>query len=139
MSDWSNRFTVIPHAEDGRDRDGADCLGLVRIIYAEMLGITLPDYLGRVCEAEHAEIEARLKGETSSIDWRPVERGEERAFDLLTFMRGPWVRHLGVVVRPGLMIHAAPHVGASLAPYDYGYWNSRFNGLHRHVLTGGSA
>ncbi|MBN7785130.1 C40 family peptidase [Ponticoccus gilvus] len=134
---WPNDFTGLPHLEGGRSRSGCDCLGLARVIYAEMLGIALPDYQGGVCPEEHAEIDARIVGEAVSPYWRQIARGHERAFDLVVFRRGAWLRHIGVVVEPGLMIHAAPPGDSALCRYDRGAWSGRFAGLHRHVRMEG--
>ena len=41
-----SNFVGIPHADLGRDRAGCDCYGLLRLVYAEDLGIALPSFTG---------------------------------------------------------------------------------------------
>ena len=102
---WSDRFIGIPFIEFGRSRAGCDCWGLACTIYAEELGISLPQYLGDYTSAEERrEISALIDGAAVSPLWLPVT-GEASAFDIAVFRRGRLSSHLGIVVRPGLMIH----------------------------------
>jgi len=64
-------FVGIPHADLGRDRAGCDCYGLLRIVYAEDLGIALPSFTGTYATcAEHAQIAALLAGEAAAGPWQ---------------------------------------------------------------------
>ena len=40
---WANEYVGLPWRWGGRDRIGVDCYGLLRMVYADMLEITLPD------------------------------------------------------------------------------------------------
>ncbi|MBA85743.1 NlpC/P60 family protein [Thalassobius sp. S69A] len=130
---WSNRFVGIPHEDLGRTREGADCWGLACIIYAEELGITLPDYLGYGSAEEHGEIAALIEGAQVSPLWVPIE-GPAIAFDIAVFRRGRLPTHLGVVVRHGIMIHMAAEDAAKHQDYRHGPWSNRFAGHFRHRL-----
>lgn len=130
---WSDRYVGIPYVDFGRDRAGCDCWGLACLIYREELGITLPDYLGEYASPEEqGEIAALIAGAAISPIWIPVT-GPAEAFDVAVFRRGRLSSHLGVVIRPGLMIHMEGEDCAKLADYRSGRWSHRFNGLFRHV------
>jgi cell wall-associated NlpC family hydrolase len=128
---WSNRYIGTPWAEFGRSVAGVDCWGLACIIYAEELGISLPDYLGYGSVAELDEINALVDGATASPLWLPVD-GPAIAFDIALFRRGRFSSHVGIVVRHGLMIHVAAHDCAKLESYRGGVWGARLRGHWRH-------
>ena len=62
--------------------------------------------------------------------WRQVE--EERPTDaiLLRFADRPF--HVGVVVKPGLMLHTAEKTGALIEAYRSPAFNRRILGFYRH-------
>ena len=128
---WSNRHVGIPYAPLGRARAGCDCWGLACVIYAEELGISLPDYLGYASVEEHGEIAALIGGAATSPLWVPVT-GEALAFDIAVFRRGRLSTHLGIVIRHGIMIHMLDEDAAKVQGYGDGPWHHRFNGHFRH-------
>lgn len=44
-ANWVQRYVGIPYRPCGRDHYGIDCYGLVCLVYREVLGIELPDWL----------------------------------------------------------------------------------------------
>lgn len=132
---WPNRYIGTPWREFGRDGAGCDCWGLACIIYQAELGIALPDYLGYGSVDEHAEISALVEGATSSPLWCPVS-GLAAPFDVAVFRRGRLASHIGLVIRPGLMIHVEGRDCAKIADYRRGAWGHRFIGHYRHVSRG---
>nr|WP_241427669.1 NlpC/P60 family protein [Fertoeibacter niger] len=115
----------------GRSRAGCDCWGLACVIHAELTGIRLPDYLGYGSVDEHAEIAALIGGAQASPLWRPVSLDEAQALDVVVFRRGRHATHIGVVIRPGLMIHMADEDCAKLSVYLTGPWKQRLAGHFR--------
>jgi probable lipoprotein NlpC len=124
---WVNAFVGIPYAPFGRARTGADCWGLACIVYREGLGIGLPDYLGYGGVEEHAEINALIAGAEGSPLWQP-RSGVARAFDIAVFRRGRLATHLGLVIRPGLMLHMVDEDRAKVEGYTTGRWGNRLVG-----------
>lgn len=92
------RFVGIPYLRGGRDFSGCDCFGLLKLYYAEVLHIELPD----VCDAEIARI-AELFEKIDTL------RALSTAFrmtegDVITFdFNGE--RHVGVAVSSTRFLH----------------------------------
>ena len=42
---WVNNYVGLPYQIGGRSTDGIDCYGLVCKVYAEILGVQLPDWV----------------------------------------------------------------------------------------------
>jgi murein DD-endopeptidase / murein LD-carboxypeptidase len=132
---WSAAWLGLPWAAGGREREGCDCWGLVRLVYGAELGIDLPGYDGvSPCAAELAEIDALIAA--GSGDWRQVE--QPLPFDVLLFRRGRWRSHVGLHVARGRMLHM-DEGGSQLADPDGPLWRSRFVGAFRHGTREGQA
>lgn len=132
MTHWSARYLGLPHRDLGRSRTGADCWGLLRLVYSAELGVELPSYAGAYhSAAEAAEIAALIDGAEDWSDWVPVAT-EHAPFDAALFRRGPHRSHVGIIVRPGLMLHMA-ETGARIEDYRLPRWSGRLTGLYSHV------
>ena len=69
-----NSYVGLPWREHGRDRDGVDCWGVLRLIYLERLGIELPSYHSQYStRADAVEVSRLLSAGVAS--WQPVPRG----------------------------------------------------------------
>lgn len=67
-------FIGLPYADKGRDRDGVDCWGLVKLVYAEVAGIVLPDYSDAYTRpGDHASVAAAVESGLKD-GWQRVER-----------------------------------------------------------------
>ena len=130
---WTNAYVGIPYADLGRDRQGCDCWGLARMIYACELGIELPSYQDAYVSAEErAEIAGLLAAQEDHGPWRCVEE-RARAFDLVLFRRGRFRSHIGVVIEHGWMLHMAGEDQAKVESLAHPRWASRLGGVYRHV------
>lgn len=124
-------FIGLPFRDHGRDRAGVDCWGLVRLAYAEGLGIALPSYTEAYATVgEHLEIAAALATHSARRPWRRV--GIARPWDVVMFRRGTAALHVGLVTAPGDMLHVARGLASRLERYDCGAWAPRLIGIHRH-------
>lgn len=95
----------IPFVEKGRDENGCDCWGLVRLIYKNELGIELPDYLDVYETTNDSELLSQVIKSESDAFWENVDKPEE--FDVVVLnMRGVPM-HVGIVTKPNHMIHCA--------------------------------
>ena len=127
---WTNAYIGIPFLDLGRDKEGCDCWGLVRLVYRQELGIDVPSYAGDYHSTEERQEIARLIGAAQcSPSWRKVENPQ--AFDVVLFRRGLLTAHIGIVMRPDWMLHMHD-AGARIENYRLTSWQSRFLGCYRH-------
>lgn len=132
MAHWSNSYIGIPHSDRGATRDGVNCWTLICLVYREQLGIMLPTYQDDfVSLEEHREVEALFHGERARETWQLVDQAS--AFDVVVFRRGRHLTHVGMVVRPGLMLHVTGGGASALERYDSGQWKPRLRHIYRHV------
>jgi cell wall-associated NlpC family hydrolase len=130
---WAVSFVGIPYADLGRSRAGADCWGLARLVYREVLGLELPDYAGDyVSSAEANEVDALIRGADKSV-WTQVR--EPQPFDLLLFRRGMLASHIGITVTSRMMLHMASGDHAKIECPTSPRWAGRFVSAWRHVDT----
>lgn len=98
---WSNNYIKVPFKERGRDRDGADCWGLVMLVYLEQLGVKLPSLLFYEDTFDFSTIRKLVSEQTASDDWEEVERGQEKPFDVVVSRMVGYETHVGIVVKRG--------------------------------------
>lgn len=107
-----DHFVGLPHAEDGYDRTGASCYGLVCIAYYEDLGVTLPKIV-------------------NPAEWQLIDAAQARPYDVILMREHPW--HVGLVVRRGLMLHMPEGQTSVVEPYTTGRHARRVEGFYRHA------
>lgn len=124
-------YVGLPWALKGRDRAGLDCWGLVRLVYAEMRGIDLPAMVdGYETLADKAQIATLIDGQRGN--WVEVGREEARSFDVALFREGAADRHVGLVVRRGVMLHIAANCTSTIEPYSTARHGARLQGIYRY-------
>jgi cell wall-associated NlpC family hydrolase len=129
---WTNDYIRIPFKEHGYTRAGANCYGLVQIIYAEQLGIELPIISGYSNTKDNVKISEMIKAE--AMTWDFIKPGDEKAFDIAVFRILGRPTHVAVVVEPGLMIHSERGSGVYLTQYHKeNQWDRRLEGFFRYA------
>jgi len=126
---WVAEYIGIPFLARGRDREGINCWALLGLVFRERYGVELPEYVevhpqNPKAVGEHYEEEIQ--------DWLPVESGQERAGDVLSLRTPGWPLHVGLVVRPGLMLHIATGTHSVVESYQARKWERRISGIFRH-------
>lgn len=129
---WSASYVGLPWQERGLTREGIACWGLARLVYAEQLGIEVPDYAAEVPSlTERVEVAAIFANRTSaSGPW--VSVGDAREFDILVFRRAGLTTHVGIALDGERMLHIDAGGDSHLASYTTGRWASRLAGAYRH-------
>lgn len=120
-------YVGIPFRTLGRDREGCDCYGLVRLVYRERLGIELPAFTD-YHETLSAETAALIAAERRL--WREV--AEPAPYDVLLFRVDGAPQHIGLVAQPGWMLHTTRGKHSCLERYTRPYWRARIDGFYRY-------
>ena len=131
MDKWTGQYTSIPFQDRGRDRDGVDCWGLVRLVFQEQYGLSVPSYSDEyvsTCDNERlADIVENERG-----GWWSVTPDDVRCGDVVLLAIAGYPCHVGIVVGDGMMLNAREDVGVALESYKRPYWNRRLRGFYRH-------
>lgn len=131
---WVERYLRIPYRDMGRNGDGCDCWGLVRIVLAERADIHLPTHATVAASGFNAKISEEAE------HWFHVKQGSEKPFDVVrlrsTFVaRGLPVSsdiHLGIVTRKGWMLHTEEKTGPVHVRLDHPAIRGRVRQIYRH-------
>jgi cell wall-associated NlpC family hydrolase len=130
----TNKYIRIPFKEHGRGPHGADCWGLACIIFREELGIELPLMDDDYEHTKDKKISDLIK--SGSVFWDAIPAGQEKAFDVAVFRMLGRPMHIGVVVKPGRMIHCERGSGVYLTDYNKeGQWDKRLEGFYRYATS----
>ncbi|MCP5364118.1 MAG: C40 family peptidase [Hyphomicrobiales bacterium] len=116
---WSTEYVGLPWREQGRDRSGVDCWGLVRLVLDEQRGILLPSFASDYAKDDGPAIAALIDANRGLGIL--VSADDEQAFDLVHCRMPcavghavrilPW--HVGIVVAPGTMLHITSSLGSA--------------------------
>lgn len=132
---WSNSYISVPFKDRGRSREGADCWGLTRMVYADRLNIDLPSM----------EFYADCRDNKKLADlivpnlpkWEKVPNGYEKEYDVAVFNITGIPCHVGVVLQPKYMLHCQRGIGTTVERYDNKKWNNRIAGFYRYTESAG--
>lgn len=129
MTGWASAYVGIPYVPGGRTREGLDCWGLLRLVYAEELGVALPSYRDAPDPAERAELAGLIQADREAGPWQRVE--DIRPFDGLLFRVGAHAVHMAVAVNDTRMLHVSHGGRAVVQRIEDPMWRSRLVGIYR--------
>jgi cell wall-associated NlpC family hydrolase len=130
VAPWAKNYVGIPFVSGGRDRGGADCYGLVRLVRTEQFGGSLPLLSGDYADADNfAETEALLRSRRPLLAGLPVETPEAGDVCVLTFHGLPV--HLGICAGGGWMLHTLKNTGSVLQRINSPPLAGRVEGWYR--------
>ena len=117
---WCAEFVGSRYKVGGckRNNEGYDCWGLVMAVYDHAYGIEVLDW----------------SNEVTGSNWSLIgPHALEQEGDLLVFTPDGVCHHVGLVVEPGRMIHAAESLGQILIePYKTSLWKTQHKRTYRH-------
>jgi probable lipoprotein NlpC len=132
---WASDYVGLPFKDGGRDRAGLDCWGLVALVYAERLGIRLPDF-AEVKAMDGRAVARTIVSQIDSGKWLPVIPGLVQEYDVVV-MRGHVERigvprHVGVVAPHGTVLHIEDGIDAVAPRLTSHSVKDRICGIYRH-------
>lgn len=127
---WCAGYVGIPYLDKGRDRGGADCWGLVRMVLGDVFGMSLPDYNDTYRDGEDwPAIGAAVRAGLAD-GWRLTEHPRAGDLLILSIAKRPW--HCAVMLNSLQFLHAAPGDSARVERLDSPQWARRIEGIYRH-------
>ncbi len=131
---WWNQYIGKPFAEKGRGPHEFDCWGLVRQVYLDHLGIELPSYTEKYETTDDRDLLGEVIGRESKEKWDDVT--QPKPFDVIILRLRGVPMHVGLVTKPGFMIHCARGIGVVNEKYDSARWRCNVLGFVRHGKSG---
>jgi len=128
FTDFS-QYVGIPYVDKGTDPAvGLDCWQLIKHVYADALGVLIPDYMSFYKSAMSIR-EASACIALAIPEWEHVET--KQPGDVLVFRinEAPW--HTGMYLGNGLMLHTDEGHGSVVDRIDNIRWRNRFYGAYR--------
>lgn len=130
-----SKYIGIPFKDGGSDTSGADCWGLVQMVYSDVFDTDLPHYsisaldVGRVIDAMQ---EARDQGL-----WEEVSKGDYQQGDVVALAMHPkyrdFVNHVGIFVGKNSFLHTQEKHGAIISPMNCVIYSRLIKGVYRWV------
>ncbi len=123
-------FIGLPYVDGGRSFAGVDCWGLVWLVHHEVRGVELPSFHERyTLPADRKVIDGIVAGTLDAFD--EIAAGQEQPFDAVLMRDAGRVCHVGLVVRPGRLLHIERGHTSQIENYRTGLIKSRVVGFYR--------
>lgn len=133
---WAAPYVGLPYRDKGRGPDAWDCWGGVRMVFADVFGLHLPDYGDAYRDGDDwASIAATVRAGLAD-GWDRVERPEAGDLLVLRIAARPW--HCGVMVNEGQFLHWPPpgrdgrQQLSCIERVSDQRWMRRIEGFYRH-------
>lgn len=126
---WWTKYIGLPFEEHGRGPDVFDCWGAFRWIFHKEKGILLPDYLTLYEKTTERNLAAVIDRESAGR-WREVD--DPQPFDAVRLLQRGVAMHIGMVTKPGYMVHCEKDVNTVHERYNVGRWAGKVTGFYRY-------
>lgn len=123
------KYVGIPFKEGGRNRDGIDCYGLVRLILFEVFSVATLDYSDYRID-NRADCAHLINKGAANGEWEAVQHPARGDVVVLNIHGQPM--HCGMVLGSGLFIHASHETGVVVERLNAPCWTRRISKFFRH-------
>ena len=126
---WWNDYVGIPFLAKGRDKDGIDCWGLVRLVYKEQFNIELPSF----SEEYEADDTARMKELVAQYLEGWEETKEPKPGTGVLFRILGFESHMGIYLGDNKFLHCRENQSAVIESLDKIEWRNRLVGFFNYT------
>lgn len=132
---WIDRYSLLSYTDGGRDFDGVDCWGLVRLVYACELNISLPSY-GEISAEDLIRASRNINNGKDGEDWIDVPASDIQEFDVccMRFIGSRLVGHVGIVIDRNVIMHIERGQDVAIVPLKHFTIRERVACFRRHKL-----
>jgi len=111
MYEWVKKYIGIPFVSNGREMDGCDCYGLVRLVLRNEYGVELPELSGNYSDALNIKETTKLFAENLPLlAARKLPLPLEKAVVVINEQGCPC--HIGIVAGGGYILHTGIKTGS---------------------------
>ena len=125
---WHNKYIGIPFLDKGRDINGIDCWGLVRLVYKQEYSIDLPNFSTNY-EAEDAERMSDLLAQYKE-GWEKIDAPTEGCIVLFNILGVE--SHMGIAVSSTHFLHARERRDSAIESFESVAWRNRITGFYKY-------
>ena len=118
-----NRFFSIPYRNNGRDFNGCDCYGLVKLMCREIDGIELPDFIYEDSSLENGKI---YNKELTNKKWVKCE--PKQGAIVLLRIEGV-AKHVGYMIDSTKFMHILGEAGVNIVSIKDNLFKNRIVGF----------
>lgn len=120
MIGWESKYTIAPFRDHGRDLSGLDCWGLVRLVYAQELNITLPNF-AEISPSDLRKVARMIDGAKDGEEWLSVIPPNLKPFDVVVMSQYGGIRnaHVGLITNAGKVMHIERGSNVLVLPLDH--------------------
>lgn len=129
MKLWWNDYVGIPYVEKGRDKNGLDCWGLVRLVYREQYNIDIPSFAEDYESYDEKHIQELIL--IGKENWTKVDTPE--IGDAILLRINGLYMHVGVVISENQFIHVREGQDTVIERFDTGTWKHRVEGFYKYT------
>ena len=129
---WVAPYIGIPYRDHGRDRNGCDCWGGVRMVLADVFGVDLPDYSDHYSSAQHQPSVAFTVETGLAECFNRVTVPQPGDMVIMRIAGRPW--HCGLLVADHLRLPWPERRHSCSERLDSPMWSRRLDGAYRPRL-----
>ena len=100
-----SKYLIVPFVPHGRDMNGCDCWGLVRLILKEEINISLPSFNSAYEELNTTAAMEAIENNKSDFTQNKVELENIEPYDVLLFYKYSKLSHVGLSLGDNFFIH----------------------------------
>jgi sulfur carrier protein ThiS len=122
------KYIGLKYKDKGRDYDGLDCYGLVRLVYKNEFQIDLPSFSSDYTQDDRDRIEELIAQYKEG--WEKIEQPEVGSIVLFRVLGAE--SHVGIIVNESQFIHVRENQDSVIENLDSPYWKKRIVGFFRY-------